>query len=169
MEKYTVKQISDMLHTNPETVRRWIRSGKLKSQIDSTKGGNIILKSDLEDFVSNTPKYADSLPMLFSSTAASIALMHGTSFKASFGIGTVAAIIANGTATVLSYVKSNMDNKEISKQELTTLLSCAIAEKKQKIEKTKELLEAAKRKLSRYKQELEELESLVITINIKRD
>lgn len=31
MTKYTVRQIADMLHTNPETVRRWIRAGKLKS------------------------------------------------------------------------------------------------------------------------------------------
>ena len=29
MESYSVKQIAEMLNTQPETVRRWIRNGKL--------------------------------------------------------------------------------------------------------------------------------------------
>ena len=31
MNTYTVKEIADMLKTNPETVRRWIRLGKLEA------------------------------------------------------------------------------------------------------------------------------------------
>ena len=31
MDTYSVKEIADMLNTNPETVRRWIRSGKLEA------------------------------------------------------------------------------------------------------------------------------------------
>lgn len=31
MDTYSVKEIADMLNTNPETVRRWIRSGNLEA------------------------------------------------------------------------------------------------------------------------------------------
>lgn len=37
MSEYNVKQISEMLDTNPETVRRWIRSGKLEAEQTSKK------------------------------------------------------------------------------------------------------------------------------------
>ena len=42
MASYTVKQIADMLNTNEETVRRWIRSGKLDATWVSKKSGNVI-------------------------------------------------------------------------------------------------------------------------------
>ena len=37
MDTYSVKEIADMLNTNPETVRRWIRSGKLEAIQESRK------------------------------------------------------------------------------------------------------------------------------------
>ena len=36
MKTYSVKDIADMLNTNPETVRRWIRAGKLKAVVTQT-------------------------------------------------------------------------------------------------------------------------------------
>lgn len=39
---YSIKQITDLLGTNPETVRRWIRSGKLNTVQESRKDGNAI-------------------------------------------------------------------------------------------------------------------------------
>lgn len=47
MDTYSVKEIADMLNTNPETVRRWIRSGKLEAIQESRKGGNVVTKSML--------------------------------------------------------------------------------------------------------------------------
>ena len=35
MDTYNVKQIADMLNTQPETVLRWIRSGKFNTQLFS--------------------------------------------------------------------------------------------------------------------------------------
>lgn len=58
MRTYNVKQISDMLNTNPETVRRWIRSGKLKAVQDSRKEGNIVSDDMLKLFLKKYPKYA---------------------------------------------------------------------------------------------------------------
>ena len=58
MELYTVSQIADLLKTNPETVRRWIRDGKLKASKDSNKTGNVVTENDLERFLKKSPKYA---------------------------------------------------------------------------------------------------------------
>ena len=58
METYSVKQIADILNTKPETVRRWIRSGKLKAKQSSTKDGNVITEGDLNNFLKSSPKYA---------------------------------------------------------------------------------------------------------------
>lgn len=37
MKTYSVKEIAEMLNTNPETVRRWIRDKKLDATIESKK------------------------------------------------------------------------------------------------------------------------------------
>ena len=61
MKSYTVKEIAETLKTNPETVRRWIRSGKLSSTMTSTKAGNIVTEDALNKFIKETPKYAAML------------------------------------------------------------------------------------------------------------
>lgn len=58
MREYNVKQISEMLNTNPETVRRWIRNGKLDAKQTSKKGGNLVTEEALKKFLKATPKYA---------------------------------------------------------------------------------------------------------------
>lgn len=73
MKEYNVKQIAEMLNTNPETVRRWIRSGKLEANQSSKKSGNIISEQSLENFVRNTPKYAGLLSSIASFSVAATA------------------------------------------------------------------------------------------------
>lgn len=58
MNTYTVKEVSEMLNTNPETVRRWIRDKKLDATIESKKGGHIINEVALRAFLKSSPKYA---------------------------------------------------------------------------------------------------------------
>ncbi len=62
MKSYSVKQVADLLKTNPETVRRWIRSDKLAAQQDSRKGGNIIYESALQEFVISSATGGDLTP-----------------------------------------------------------------------------------------------------------
>ena len=57
MKTYSVKQIADLLETNPETIRLWIRDGKLKAVQISRKDGNIITEAELQRFLKATPKY----------------------------------------------------------------------------------------------------------------
>lgn len=40
MKIYTVNEIAYLLGLNPETIRRWVRSGKLKAIQNSRKEGN---------------------------------------------------------------------------------------------------------------------------------
>ena len=58
MKTYSVKDIAVMLQTNPETVRRWIRAGKLKADRTSRKDGNIIREDELYKYLRSTSKYA---------------------------------------------------------------------------------------------------------------
>lgn len=58
METYSVKEIAEMLNTNPETVRRWIRDKKLDATIESKKGGHIVYETALREFLKTSPKYA---------------------------------------------------------------------------------------------------------------
>ena len=68
MSDYSVQQISKMLKTNPETVRRWIRSGKLSAVQESRKSGNLVSEEALKSFMKSTPKYAGLITTLFAPT-----------------------------------------------------------------------------------------------------
>ena len=57
MKTYNVAEISKLLNVNKETVRRWIRSGQLKSTKKSKKDGNVVDELDLFEFVQTKPKY----------------------------------------------------------------------------------------------------------------
>ena len=58
MKTYSVKEIAELLNTNPETVRRWIRDKKLDATIESKKGGHIVYEAALHEFLKSSPKYA---------------------------------------------------------------------------------------------------------------
>ena len=55
---YTVKQISNLLDVDPETVRRWIRRGDLKDTQRSKKDENVIFEDQLNEFLISHPKYS---------------------------------------------------------------------------------------------------------------
>ena len=57
MKTYSVAEIAKILNVNKETVRRWIRSGQLKSTQKSKRDGNVIDELDLFEFVQTKPKY----------------------------------------------------------------------------------------------------------------
>lgn len=61
MRAYTVRDISNRLGVNQETVRRWVRSGELRSTIRSKKEGNAIEEHELERFLDKHPKYANKM------------------------------------------------------------------------------------------------------------
>ncbi|WP_434794535.1 hypothetical protein TPDSL_15740 [Terrisporobacter petrolearius] len=53
MEFYTVKDIAEMLSVNEETVRRWIRDGKLEAERGSGRQGSKVSDASLKRFLEN--------------------------------------------------------------------------------------------------------------------
>jgi excisionase family DNA binding protein len=49
----TVPEAADRAHRNPETVRRWIRSGRLRSHKVGTQ--HVIEEADLDDLIDEPP------------------------------------------------------------------------------------------------------------------
>lgn len=60
MKSFSVYQVSQVLDTNQETIRRWIRSGSLKANKSSRKGGYEIEPTALAGFLREHPKYVDA-------------------------------------------------------------------------------------------------------------
>ncbi len=62
---FTVSDVASIFSVSEETVRRWIRSGKLKTEIESKKDGHKISANALREFVSTEkPKYQKLLPFM---------------------------------------------------------------------------------------------------------
>lgn len=75
MKTYSVKEIAEMLNTNPETVRRWIRDKKLDATIESKKGGHIVYEAALREFLRSSPKYAAAAKASLVGTAVGAAVL----------------------------------------------------------------------------------------------
>lgn len=57
---YFVEDVANILEVNSETVRRWIRSGKLKAKAESKRNGYRIAHEDLKEFaLAYSPKARD--------------------------------------------------------------------------------------------------------------
>lgn len=97
MKTYSVKQIAEMLNTNPETVRRWIRDEKLKAVQVSRKDGNVITDAELQRFLKATPKY---IPKFTAGL---------TAISPAVGIATLAGSIVAGVVMGYLEEKSEVD------------------------------------------------------------
>lgn len=52
-ELLRIKEAAKMLGVNPETLRRWDRSGKLKAIVISPRGDRRYSKEDIEKFINS--------------------------------------------------------------------------------------------------------------------
>lgn len=60
---YTIKSVSKLLNVSEEQVKRWCRSGRLKSLKHSRKKGYVVEKCDFIAFLDNNPKYKKALDL----------------------------------------------------------------------------------------------------------
>ncbi len=51
----TVNQIAERLQVHPETVRRWLRDGRLQGRNFGGKSGYRVREEDLEEFLAQEP------------------------------------------------------------------------------------------------------------------
>ena len=62
---FTISEVSSLFSVSEETIRRWIKSGRLKASIDSKKEGYKVTEKDLKEFIeTQKPKYWKFLPFL---------------------------------------------------------------------------------------------------------
>ena len=116
MKTYSVKQIAESLGTNPETVRRWIRGGKLKAVQVSRKDGNLVSESDLQKFLEKHPRYLAKMPM---GVVAAIA--------PTIGLVTMAGNLMAGV--IMSYYKEQKQNvTRVKLEDLKAFLNEALQE-----------------------------------------
>lgn len=144
MKTYSVKEISAMLKTNPETVRRWIRDKKLDATIESKKGGHMVSEAALQTFLQTYPKYA----------AAASSLLAGTAFFSTVMIGGLIAQriidleqLKNArisTADIIRYLRSEISSREeaiLEKERTISKLQDEILIERKQIEEFQKLLE----------------------------
>lgn len=160
MKTYSVKQIAEMLGTNPETVRRWIRDDKLKAIQVSRKDGNIVTEAELGRFIKETPKYASKLTFGTGLAATSPAI----------GIGFLAGGIV--ASALLGYFdrKNSVDVRVRPQdfksylQENITKLNETIIQKQALIQQTEAEISELSRQIEQYTYLLENEDLLVNTL-----
>lgn len=144
MDTYNVKQIADMLNTQPETVRRWIRSGKLYAEKASRKDGHVVTESDLNKFLKSSPKYASMASRLIGVAAA---------------LPVAAVPVVGGiAATYLAAAKKAKEtgNQSFSKEDVKRYLKEEIERRNQSINQKLATIEQLQREITNDQQQITE-------------
>ena len=134
MKTYSVKQISEMLDTNPETVRRWIRDKKLRAIQTSRKGGNVVSDADFKRFLKATPKYTAKVMGELPTMSA---------------VGVVGSVVAG--AVLAFYDDKNNTDKRVTSSDLLHFLS-------ENVEKINDTIQQKEALLKQTQLEIAELE-----------
>lgn len=171
-KEYTVKEIAQMLSTNEETVRRWIRDGKLESESSSRKGGHRVSSESFTTFLHNTPKYGSIL-----GKGATFGATLGATIGATSGLALplIVAGIAGGTVvdalsggkTIEHTEASNKSEEDVlppsvENKNLIPFLERQIKDMEEKVERTQlardalsDQLQTLRSQLDTYKMQLE--------------
>ena len=157
MDSYTVKQIANMLRTNEETVRRWIRTGKLVATKSSKKSGNIVTAAALHQFIQETPKYASVVTS--SLTASTVAL---SAVVGSLMAGLI-ALVGEKNDTI-----SKTDVESVLKKKIMTHEK-AIKSKQAEVERLNKEIEEERKNSEKYRYALENLDLSLIASEINKN
>jgi len=151
MKTYSVKDVSEALGTNQETVRRWIRAGKLKASQNSKKGGNEITEKSLIEFLKASPKY--------SSIAAGSALLGGILGGIIPGGQLLSTLLAGHILNTEIFKSGQLNHKNIERT-ITDLISEteeSINKKHQEIERLNHEIHEEEKRISDLKSVLEDM------------
>ena len=143
MKTYSVKEISEMLDTNPETVRRWIRAGKLKADQSSRKDGNMVHEDELYKYLRSTSKYAG----IAAGMAASNSLLALTTVIGAGVAGVLVSLLAGKSP------KSETDVRVLS-DDVERTIKANIAESEEIIEKKKAAIAELQAEINKEQQQI---------------
>lgn len=140
-----------MLNTNPETVRRWIRSGKLEAIQSSRKKGNVVTNAMLTSFIERTPKYA-GITTGVSLTAVSAATV-GMPLLGLVAIGATVASSVKGRE--LKAIEQDSE-EQIKEDEIRKHLLLNIQIAKDNIKGKEKIIENLQKEIEKEKKYIEE-------------
>lgn len=170
MKSYNVKQISDMLNTNPETVRRWIRDGKLIAEQSSRKGGNLISEESLQRFLAATPRYARSkYGMIATMAAATSSLMSVSTVAGSLVAGLLIGVLSEKRKRAAQV--QTEDIKEIISKDIAKLQT-ALSQKEALLEQTQVEIDDLRGRIAQFEdivRDEEVLASIAARVNGGRE
>ncbi len=149
METYNVKQIAEMLNTQPETVRRWIRSGKLYAEKTSRKDGHVVTEVDLNKFLKSSPKYASIAGGLL-----------GTAIAMPVAAVPVVGGIAATYLAAAKKAKKNSD-ESFSKEDVTRYLQEEIERRNQSVNQKLATIEQLQREITNDQQQITECKFVI--------
>jgi excisionase family DNA binding protein len=147
MKTYSVKDIADMLNTNPETVRRWIRAGKLRADQSSRKDGNLVHEEDLYKYLRSTSKYA-AIAAGLAATNPFLAL------TTVVGAGVLGAIVT----TFATKNPKNRDDVRILADDVKQTLKKNITESEEAIERKKAAIAELQAEIDKEQQQIRDNE-----------
>ena len=128
---YSVKEIASLLEVSQETVRRWIRSGKLKATRNSRKEGNVVSREALQEFARSSSRIPISALALFGIRS----LVPGA------GVASAAATVA--TLTMLGMADSKQKGDSLfSLQSVKEQLLQQIESHKKGLDQKEEMLDS---------------------------
>lgn len=167
MKTYSVKQIAELLNTNPETVRRWIRDGKLKGEQASRKDGNTVTEDELVKFLKENPKYSSLLAQLgggvmsgvVAASATKTLLATAAIYIPGLGIP-IAASLLGGTAAGF-FMKKNSSGDKISDHEVIECFENSIREHEKTIEEKRAKIKDLEFEIFKEQKAIEELNYLM--------
>lgn len=156
MKTFSVKEIAEMLNMNPETVRRWIRSGKLEAIRDSRKEGNIVTEQMLNAFLKSSPKYAG-------------VFMASTAMSPIAGLGVMTVSLLTGLIAQ-QYVKNeNEKNAKVNTTEIKKLLISEIKKRTQAIRRKEEAIRQLQSEIEVEQAGIEETWRLIKEMNAQTE
>ena len=148
------QQVADILKTNPETVRRWIRSGKLKAEKTSNKTGNVILESSLENFGKIMPKYNQLIANNLVHYSASSTL-----------IGAATVLTASIIGGIYKSKEEEIDKSKIDFKELKKIVLVELNSRKKALIEKEKTLAMLEKDISDEKEKINDLSELLSKIS----
>ena len=151
MNTYSVKQIADMLETNPETVRRWIRTGKLQAVQESRKSGNVVTEQMLQAFLKESPKYAGVAAALLVTP---------------IGITATAATLLGGLITHQYTKNEKVKNAQVKVEDVERLLKSDVASRRASIKRKQEAIHQLEQEIEDELQHIAEAKKLIADLSL---
>lgn len=155
MKTYSVKEIADMLNTNPETVRRWIRDKKLDATIESKKGGHIVYEAALHEFLKSSPKYA----------AAAKASLAG----AVVGAAVLPTVMVGGLVAQKLIDAEQLKKARISNKDVINFLRGEIQRYTEAIKAKEDTIHQLQKQIEADQSQITEFQKLIDSLSVKKE